>query len=217
MTIIKREAVRPDSLRGHYAGFVTRYLAFLLDVLLIAAGSFILIAILRTTFTFFGIDQLVTEIRNALGLDRTSAVVTGTVRWLGTVFWSFLVFGVYSIISWMLVGKTVGKALMGLRVLGDNGKRITLKQALKRSLGYYLSALPLFLGFLWVLMDDRRQTWHDKLASTLVVYEWDAQHEERFVAAVQEFRQAREQRRLTREREARVALEGDPNVDTSHD
>jgi uncharacterized RDD family membrane protein YckC len=207
MTIIKRGPVRPDSLRGHYAGFVTRYIAFLLDALLIAAGSFLLIVILRTTFTFFGIDQLLAEIRNALGLDQTSQVVTGTMRWLGTLFWSFLVFGVYSIISWLLVGKTVGKALMGLRVLGDDGKRITFRQALKRSIGYYLSALPLFLGFLWVLVDDRRQSWHDKLSSTLVVYEWDAQHEESFVNAVAQFRESRRQRALAREREQREALE----------
>lgn len=47
-----------------------------------------------------------------------------------------------------------------------------------------IAAMPLFLGYLWVLVDDERQTWHDRLAKTIVVYEWDARYEERLVGAV---------------------------------
>lgn len=45
---------------------------------------------------------------------------------------------------------------------------------MRRVLGYYISFLALFLGFLWVLVDDRRQGWHDKIADTIVVYDWEA-------------------------------------------
>jgi uncharacterized RDD family membrane protein YckC len=58
---------------------------------------------------------------------------------------------------------------MGLLVVKTSGSRLGLGGALVRWLGYWLSAI-LFLGFLWILVDGRRQGWHDKLARTLVVY-----------------------------------------------
>ena len=105
--------------------------------------------------------------------------------------------------------QTVGKALMGLRVLGQDGRRLTFSQALIRALSYYISGLALFIGFLWVLVDDRRQAWHDKLARTLVVYEWDAQYEERLVGAVQVLNQSNQRRQAAREQAVRLAAEGD--------
>jgi uncharacterized RDD family membrane protein YckC len=126
-----------------------------------------------------------------------------------TVAGGFLTFGIYSIVAWMLVGKTVGKALMGLRVLGQDGRRVTFTQAIIRALSYYVSGLALFIGFLWVLVDDRRQAWHDKLARTIVVYEWDAQYEERLVNAVQTLDQSNQRRLAAREQAARLAAEKD--------
>jgi uncharacterized RDD family membrane protein YckC len=40
--------------------------------------------------------------------------------------------------------------------------------------------IPLFLGFFWILIDDRRQGWHDKIAGTCVVYTWHARPDETF-------------------------------------
>jgi uncharacterized RDD family membrane protein YckC len=45
--------------------------------------------------------------------------------------------------------------------------------ALRRFIGYFISGI-LFLGFLWVLLDSRRQGWHDKIAGTFVIYSWEA-------------------------------------------
>ena len=73
-------------------------------------------------------------------------------------------------LAWALVGCSPGKALCGLRVTDTNGDRISLLRAVFRLLGYWISALPLFLGFAWSLFDDQRQAWHDKLAGTHVVY-----------------------------------------------
>ncbi len=136
-------------------------------------------------------------------------VLNAALRWLLTIAGGFLTFGVYSIAAWLLVGKTVGKALMGLRVLGQDGRRLNFWQALIRALGYYVSGLALFIGFLWVLVDDRRQAWHDKLARTIVVYEWDAQYEERLVGAVQALNDSNQRRQAAREDATRLAAEGD--------
>jgi hypothetical protein len=51
-----------------------------------------------------------------------------------------------------------------------------------RIVGYVLSAIALYLGFLWVAVDARQRGWHDYLAGTQVVYCWDARCDERFLA-----------------------------------
>ena len=68
-------------------------------------------------------------------------------------------------------GGTVGKQLLGLAVARrvDGATPIGYPWATVRALGCVLSALPLGLGFLWALWDRDRQTWHDKLAETVVV------------------------------------------------
>ncbi|MBI5040765.1 MAG: RDD family protein [Gammaproteobacteria bacterium] len=65
---------------------------------------------------------------------------------------------------------TPGKLLLGCRIVdARSGGRPQVWQVLVRLLGYALSALPLGLGFLWIIWDRRHQGWHDKLARTLVV------------------------------------------------
>ncbi len=214
---IKRLAPPPDSLRGHPAGFVTRYVAFLLDVLVVALVSFLFITILRVTLDFFGINELLAALAESRPTTPSTIVLSSAARWLITIAGGFLTFGVYSILAWLLVGKTAGKALMGLRVLGQDGRRLTFWQALIRALGYYVSGLALFIGFLWVLVDDRRQTWHDKLARTLVVYEWDAQYEERLVSAVQTLEDSNQRRQAAREEAVRLAAEGDTIVEARNE
>jgi uncharacterized RDD family membrane protein YckC len=44
----------------------------------------------------------------------------------------------------------------------------------RRFLGYILSIFAMWIGFLWILLDNRRQGWPDKIAGTFVIYAWDA-------------------------------------------
>jgi len=75
---------------------------------------------------------------------------------------------------WVRLGGTPGKLLMGCEVVdAGSGARPGVSQALLRYIGYILSALPLGLGFLWILWDRRKQGFHDKLAGTLVIREDD--------------------------------------------
>ncbi|MDR2609800.1 MAG: RDD family protein, partial [Rickettsiales bacterium] len=71
---------------------------------------------------------------------------------------------------WIRFAATPGKLLLGLRVVDEQtfGK-MTLKQATKRFFSFILSVAPLFLGFIWSNFDKRCQTWHDKIAGTVVV------------------------------------------------
>jgi uncharacterized RDD family membrane protein YckC len=58
---------------------------------------------------------------------------------------------------------------MGIVVTDGTGQRLHFLQASKRHAAKYLSALPLFAGFMAALFNPRRLAWHDRLAHTRVV------------------------------------------------
>ena len=92
---------------------------------------------------------------------------------------TFTVF--YRTFLWYFTGKTIGKALMGLKVVPLNGGRLPLWRSFLRYFGYYVSGIFLGIGFFWIIFDNRRMGWHDMLARTCVVYTWEAQPDERFL------------------------------------
>ncbi|MBC7814055.1 MAG: RDD family protein [Burkholderiales bacterium] len=66
-------------------------------------------------------------------------------------------------------GQTLGKKLMGIRVIKTTGEKMTAGDAIVRYIGYYISGAVFALGYIWALFDNDNQGWHDKLASTYVV------------------------------------------------
>jgi uncharacterized RDD family membrane protein YckC len=67
-------------------------------------------------------------------------------------------------------GQTPGMSAVGIRVISFDGSgSIGYGRAFIRWIGGYLSAIPIFLGFFWMLWDKEKQCWHDKLASDVVV------------------------------------------------
>ena len=67
------------------------------------------------------------------------------------------------------VGWSLGKRAVGLRIIGETGRRPGYGRGFARTLGAWLSWLSLGLGVLWAAWDRRGQTWHDKMAQTYVV------------------------------------------------
>lgn len=67
-------------------------------------------------------------------------------------------------------GQTLGKRALGIRVVDQKGGgSIGYGRAAVRWIGRIVSTLPLLLGYLWMLWDSDKQTWHDKFASSVVV------------------------------------------------
>lgn len=67
-------------------------------------------------------------------------------------------------------GQSFGKRFIGIRIVREDGQRITFRTAIFRHLiGYPLSIFPFALGICWALLGKKQQAWHDKLAGTLVV------------------------------------------------
>lgn len=82
----------------------------------------------------------------------------------------FIMLFSYVAYMWIRFAATPGKLLLGLRVVNaQTFEKPTLRQATKRFFSFILSTAPLFLGFIWASFDKRCQTWHDKIADTVVV------------------------------------------------
>ncbi|MDY0748331.1 RDD family protein [Paucibacter sp. R3-3] len=146
------------------AGFVPRALALAIDALLLLA--------LSAPLLWLAHDG--------------EAIATWTDTRPLSLFCNWLLPAVYFIGFWTWQGTTPGKAATGLRVLDmRSGERPGPLQNLLRWLGYFVSAAPLGLGFLWAKFDPSRQAWHDKIAGTRVVHnrEADSAEDDSYVAS----------------------------------
>ena len=115
-----------------------------------------------------------------LGAYLIDVILTNVVIYILTAFvqgaaasllMSFLIsIGYFAVFEGSGSGQTVGKRLVGIRVVDfETGTPITYGRAFGRNVGRLLSGFVFFLGYLWMLWDRDRQTWHDKIASTTVV------------------------------------------------
>ena len=83
---------------------------------------------------------------------------------------SWLLPAIVVVLFWISKQATPGKMAVGARVVdATTGNRLTTGQAIGRYLAYFVSSIPLGLGFVWVAFDSKKQGWHDKLAGTVVV------------------------------------------------
>lgn len=82
---------------------------------------------------------------------------------------SFLVGLGYSV--WMLstYSQTVGMMVLKIKILKENGGKVIYQDAILRYFASILSAVVLLIGYFWMIWDPKKQTWHDKIAKTVVV------------------------------------------------
>ena len=135
-----------------YAGIATRALALAADVAIVQVIVFAGGAILA----------LVASLAGGLEMD-TPARILAAVAWAGTVCTYFVFF-------WAGAGQTPGMRLMDLRVCTAAGELPGVGRSLLRVIGLALAIIPLFAGFLPVLVDDRRRALQDFLAGTVVLH-----------------------------------------------
>ena len=169
-----------ETLLGQYAGFVTRLIAFAIDQLIVgfAVAAVVLLA------------EFVTSAFNVNEWFGTGDLA-GTIVTVLVVVTSALIFLLYDLLFWMLAGQTPGKRFLGVRIVRTDGKRLRWGNALRRKVGYWISAI-LFLGYLWVIVDNKRQAWHDHLAGTLVLYSWPEQGSTVVTERLHRFRERRQ-------------------------
>jgi uncharacterized RDD family membrane protein YckC len=81
----------------------------------------------------------------------------------------FVALAIYGAVMWKLKGTTIGGIVCGLKVVRSDQRELDWPTAIVRALGCFLSFAVAGLGFIWIAIDDERQSWHDKIAGTAVV------------------------------------------------
>jgi uncharacterized RDD family membrane protein YckC/cytoskeletal protein CcmA (bactofilin family) len=104
----------------------------------------------------------------ALFIDMILIGVIIAILDAGGEFW-LIVLAAYGALMWKIKGTTIGGLVCGLKVVRRDGTDINWDTALVRALGCFLSMIVAGLGFLWIVFDEDRQAWHDKIAGTLVI------------------------------------------------
>jgi uncharacterized RDD family membrane protein YckC len=159
------EKTPPPVILGRYAGFFSRAAAYALDRIIALGITFVILVVFEYFLSLFVGDQWLENLSQDTMINAVLALL------LSTLGIHLLVSMSYDIGFWLLSGQTPGKRVLGLRVMRKDGSRLSLGNALLRQIGYWISTV-FFLGFLWILFDNRRQGFHDKLAGTIVTYSW---------------------------------------------
>jgi uncharacterized RDD family membrane protein YckC len=159
------EKTPPSVILGRYAGFFSRAAAYVLDRAIAFGITFVIMVVIDYFLRLCRVDQWLENLSEDAMLN---AVLVALFSTLGIYL---LVSIVYNVGFWLLSGQTPGKRVLGLRVMRTDGTRLKLGNALRRQVGYWISAI-FYLGFLWILVDNKRQGFHDKIAGTIVTYSW---------------------------------------------
>ena len=132
-----------------YAGFWIRCGAALIDMV-------VLIIIIVIPLIFIYGEALLTEDKSIHGF--WDIMLSYIVPFFGTLWF------------WLKYRGTPGKMATKLEIVDAvTGNSMSTGQAIGRYFAYILSTIPFGLGFIWIGIDKRKQGWHDKLASTVVV------------------------------------------------
>jgi uncharacterized RDD family membrane protein YckC len=105
----------------------------------------------------------------ALALDALLVGIVLGMLWHHSPHLELLTLATYGAVMWKLRGTTIGGVVCSLKVARLDGRPIDWATAIVRALGCFLSLAVVGLGFLWIVFDDGKQAWHDKIAGTVVV------------------------------------------------
>ena len=149
------------------AGFGSRLGAYLLDWLILGVPAGVLFVVL--------VLALPKELQDCTvdGGPGVCEVPTGS-SWAvlilaGLAYAVFVIFVYWGRLEGQQ-GQTPGKKAVGIRVVGDDGRPIGMGRAIGRNLfRSTVSGWICYLGFLWMLWDDRSQALHDKVVTSYVI------------------------------------------------
>jgi uncharacterized RDD family membrane protein YckC len=140
---------KPEEFALEYAGFWIRLGAAVIDII-----------VLVLIFYIIRYDVLFKFIFSKLPLSTYIIMAT-------LLLWAIHI--VYFVVFWAWRGQTPGKMITGIKIIRTDSSPLTWQYALLRYLGCIASTIILFIGFIWIAFDSRKQGLHDKIADTYVV------------------------------------------------
>src|SRR4051812_31202752 len=106
----------------------------------------------------------------------TFAVVGFIIGFILPILWVLAFLGIFAVTVgyfpwyWTHGGQTVGMKMMRIKVVRDaDGGPVTAGPAIMRLIGFWVSTLAFYIGFIWIFIDSRRRGWPDLFGGTIVV------------------------------------------------
>lgn len=116
--------------------------------------------------------RLVAALVDGILLGLSAGILVTLIKGGGYAIGFILALAYYSYFEGGPRGQTFGKRSVAIRVIdSDSGTSIGYARAGIRYVTSILSALVFYIGYLWMLWDREKQTWHDKFANSVVVPE----------------------------------------------
>lgn len=143
-----------------YASFGRRFVASLLDGVIVGVVGGIIGLVMGI------IVGLILVATGSSSKDLTTSILGGVVQIVN----GGLTLGYYIYFTGKN-GQTLGKKALGIKVIKKDSMQVPgyMSAFLREVVGKFLSAIVFGLGYLWMLWDKDKQTWHDKIAGTIVI------------------------------------------------
>lgn len=141
-----------------YAGFWIRFVARVIDSVVLGIGVVILAIPLSL---LFGLGAITDPTRNAGVLGAALGL------------YILLLFGLnfaYEVYFDSTRGGTPGKLMLGLKIIRADGSLMSAGQATGRYFAYLLSGFTFYIGFIMAGFDDQKRALHDRICDTRVIY-----------------------------------------------
>lgn len=172
------------SLQFQLAGLGSRTAAFLIDQLILTVVNIVFFLVLFFILMGQPISQILAEISSlTIGII---IIILFIINW-----------GYFFAFEYFSGGRTLGKKVIGIRVIQDNGHSVTLLSSLIRNLLRIIDSLPAsyFLGMMMMFFHSKHKRLGDFVAGTIVVHERKAKSNKKLTALEKEI----EERGLTKD------------------
>jgi uncharacterized RDD family membrane protein YckC len=151
-------------IENHLADREKRFWAYLIDIIPIA------LIVFGVFYLFLGFDEILERYQNRGNDIQPRIDFLKQRNWIREI--SFFIWMIYCIFMEASDKQgTFGKIAMGIKVVDENGIRMSLNKSFRRNISKILSYFVLSLGFIWILFDKKKQGWHDKINRTFVINE----------------------------------------------
>jgi len=141
-----------------YAGFWWRFLAYLIDAIILSIGYWLVAFV----FGFNGWLFLGADYKYWAAAGVTLVVIYSVLSFIAP--WLY-----YALMESSKFQGTIGKWALKIRVVDEDGKKITFSRATGRYFAKILSSLTLGIGYIMVAFTERKQGLHDILARTIIL------------------------------------------------
>ncbi len=154
-----------DQMNVSYAGFWKRFVAYIIDDIILSVAGFLVILFIGALFglSFLSLFSGDAESTTALIVAAVSAIIMAILA-LMIIGWLY-----YSLMEASANQATLGKMALGIKVTDLDGNRISFGRASGRYFGKIVSGMILYIGFIMAGFTEKKQALHDIMASCLVV------------------------------------------------